>query len=43
MQSHFSDRFHRHFIRLRGYDYSQPGEYFITLAPINVKLFSGKS
>lgn len=24
-------RHHRHSIRLRGYDYSQPGAYFVTI------------
>ncbi len=33
---------HRHSIRLKGYDYSQPGEYFITICTYHYKWLFGK-
>ena len=35
------DRFHRHSIRLQGYDYSQNGYYFVTICTKNRERFLG--
>jgi len=37
-----SGKHHRHSIRLRGYDYSQPGAYFITICVWNRECVFGK-
>ncbi len=37
-----SNSFHRRSIRLKGYDYSQPGAYFITICALNHRELFGK-
>jgi putative transposase len=39
---HDIDHFHRRSLRLKGYDYSQPGAYFVTIVTQGCKCLFGK-
>lgn len=41
-RTHNSQKFHRRSIRLKGYDYSQPGAYFVTICSYNREPIFGK-
>jgi len=36
------NKYHRHSIRLKGYDYSQPGVYYVTICTNNRECLSGE-
>jgi REP element-mobilizing transposase RayT len=41
MKMYDAEKHHRRSVRLRGYDYSQPGEYFVTLCTEEMKALFG--
>ena len=43
MKQNNPDIHHRHSIRLKGYDYSQEGLYFITICTKTINIYSAKS